>query len=145
MTPRKPRLEPTFRVTREGTPQVLGELEAAIMEALWSMASPATVTEVQRSLPGDPRAYHTVTTVMTRLCDKGLLRRRKRSDVWHYAPTLARQEFQAQVAHQVVTGLLNLAPEAAINSMLDVLDASDPEALDELVRLIDEKKHRRGR
>lgn len=145
MSPKKHRLEPTFRVARDGTPQVLGELEAAIMEALWSVASPATVTEVQRALPGEPRAYHTVTTVMTRLCDKGLLRRRKRSDVWHYAPTLTREEFQAHVAHQVVTGLLNLAPEAAINSMLDVLDASDPEALDELARLIDEKKRGRER
>jgi predicted transcriptional regulator len=145
MTPRKPRLEPTFRVTREGTPQVLGDLEAAIMETLWALAEPATVTEVQRALPGDPRAYHTITTVMTRLCEKRLLRRRKRSDVWHYAPTLTREEFQSQVAHQVVTGLLNLAPEAAINSMLDVLDASDPEALDQLARLIEEKKRARGR
>ena len=115
------------------------------METLWRLARPSTVAEVQRAMPEDePRAYHTVTTVMTRLCDKRLLRREKREGVWHYSPTLSQAEFRHQVAQEVLQGVFELAPEAVINSMLDVvMDASGIEGLDELARLVEEKKRER--
>ena len=143
---RKPRVRPTFRVAREGLGQVLGDLEKTIMETLWRLDRPSTVTGVQRAMPDEPRAYHTITTVMTRLCKKGLLRRAKRSDVWHYAPTLSQDEFRRHVAQEVVRGVYELAPEAVINSMLDVVaDASGPDGLDALAALIEEKKRERER
>lgn len=115
------------------------------METLWRLSDPATVTDVQKSMPGEPRAYHTVTTVMVRLCRKGLLQRRRRSGVWHYAPRLSRDEFRRQVAREVISGVYTLAPEAAVNSMLDVVDASDPRGLDALAELIERKRRERRR
>lgn len=142
---RKPRVRPTFRVAREGLGQVLGDLEKLIMETLWRLERPSTVTEVQRAMPEEPRAYHTVTTVMTRLCKKGILRRAKRGGVWHYSPILTQDEFRRHIAHEVVRGVYELAPEAVINSMLDVVvDASGREGLDALARLVEEKKRQRG-
>lgn len=141
---RKPHVRPTFRVAREGLGQVLGDLEKAIMETLWRLDRPSTVTEVQKAMPGEPRAYHTVTTVMTRLCKKRLLRRAKRRDVWHYAPRLSQEEFRRDVADQVIRGVYELAPEAVLNSMLDmVADASGSDGLDALSRLVEEKKRQR--
>lgn len=143
---RRPRVRPTFRVAREGLAQVLGDLEKAIMETVWGLDRPSTVTEVQKAMPDEPRAYHTVTTVMTRLCKKGLLRRAKRQGVWHYSPRLSQEEFRRDVARQVMRGVYELAPEAVLNSMLDmVADASGPDGLDALARLIEEKKRERGR
>mgnify|MGYP001451900394 CR=1 FL=1 len=139
------RIQPTFRASREGLGQVLGDLERAIMETLWTIGAPATVSDVQRAMADEPRAYHTVTTVMVRLCEKGLLKRRKRSEVWHYAPALSRDEFERHVARQVIKGVFSLAPEAAISSMLDIVAATDPEGLEALARLIKEKKRQRGR
>ena len=141
---RNPRVRPTFRVAREGLGQVLGDLEKAIMETLWRLERPSTVTEVQKAMLDEPRAYHTVTTVMTRLCKKGLLRRAKRNDVWHYSPKLTQEEFRRHVAQEVVRGVYELAPEAVINSMLDVVvDASGMEGLEALARLVEEKKRER--
>jgi predicted transcriptional regulator len=125
--------------------RVLGDLETEIMETLWRLGAPATVTDVQKSMPGTPRAYHTVTTVMVRLCEKGLLQRRRQEGVWHYAPRLERDEFRRQVAHEVIAGVYELSPEAAVSSMLDLVDASDPEGLDALAALIERKKRDRGR
>ena len=144
MVRKQKRIETTFRSAREGISQVLGELEAAIMETLWALGQPATVTEVQRAMEAEARAYHTVATVLVRLCKKGLVARRKRSDVWHYGPTLTREAFHDEVARQVITGVYGLAPEAAVNSMLDLVDANDPAGLDELERLIAKKKRERG-
>lgn len=142
---RPSRVHATFRASRTGIAQVLGDLEAEIMETLWQLGAPTTVTDVQRSMPETPRAYHTVTTVMVRLCGKGLLQRRRRSGVWHYAPRLSRDEFRRQVAAEVVAGVYTLAPEAAVNSMLDIVDAADPDGLDALADLIERKKRERGR
>lgn len=125
---------------------MLGGLERIIMETLWPLGRPSTVGEVQRAMGGEPRAYHTVTTVMTRLCNKGLLRREKQDGVWHYSPTLTQAEFRRQVAHEVVQGAYELAPEAVVNSMLDlVMDASGREGLEHLARLVEEKKRERER
>lgn len=143
---RKPRVRPTFRAAREGLAQVLGDLEKAIMETVWRLDRPSTVTEVQKAMQDEPRAYHTVTTVMTRLCKKGLLRRAKRRGVWHYSPRLSQEEFRRDVADEVIRGVYELAPEAVLNSMLDmVADDSGSEGLDALARLIDEKKRERER
>lgn len=141
---RTPRIRPTFRASRTGIAQVLGDLETGIMEALWALGVPATVTDVQKSIAGARREYHTVTTVMVRLCEKGLLQRRRRGGVWHYAPRLSRDEFRGQVAREVIAGVYTLAPEAAVNSMLDVIDASDPGGLDALAELVERKRRERG-
>lgn len=125
--------------------QALGDLETRIMETLWRLGDASTVTDVQKSMAGEQRAYHTVTTVMVRLCRKGLLQRRRRGGVWHYEPRLSRDEFRRQVAHEVISGVYTLAPEAAVASMLDVVDACDPGGLDALAVLIERKKRERGR
>lgn len=142
---RKSRIQPVFRADRTGIAQVLGDLETRIMETLWRMGNAATVTDAQKSMRGDQRAYHTVTTVMVRLCGKGLLRRKRRGGVWHYEPSLSRDEFRGQVAHEVISGVYSLAPEAAINSMVNVVEAQDPKRLDELAKLIEQKRRERGR
>lgn len=141
----RPRVKPTVRSWREGLAQVLGDLEKRIMEALWRLDQPSTVSEVQKAMRGEPRAYHTVTTVMTRLCDKGLLTRARQSSVWHYSPTFTQEEFRSDVAQEVVASAYELAPAAAVNSMVDLVDAAGPEELDRLAKLIEEKKlQRRG-
>lgn len=140
---RRSRIRPTFRASRRGLAQVLGDLEKGIMETLWRLGTPATVTEVLRAMSGETRAYHTVTTVMVRLCEKGLLLRRRRAGVWHYAPRLTQEEFRRRVAEEVIAGVYALAPESAVNSMLDLVDAASPEGLDELAALIERKKRER--
>lgn len=134
--------KPTFRVSREGLDQVLGSLERAIMEALWDLGRPATVADVQKQIQPE-REYHTVTTVMVRLCGKGLLHRAKQKGVWHYAPTLSRDEFAARIARELMGGVLDLAPGAAVASFVDLLDSRDPEALDMLERMIQLKRTQR--
>lgn len=138
-----PRIRPTFRASRTGLAQVLGDLEKEIMEALWRLGEPATVTEVVGAMGDEARAYHTVTTVMVRLCEKALLKRRRRGGVWHYVPRLSHNEFRRQVTREIIAGAYALAPESAVNSMLDLVHASSPEGLDELAELIEQKRRER--
>lgn len=115
------------------------------METLWRLNEPATVSQVVGAMGGEARAYHTVTTVMVRLCEKGLLQRRRRGGVWHYSPRLTGAEFRRQVAEEIIAGVYALAPESAVNSMVDLVGAVDPDRLDALAELIERKRRDRGR
>ena len=58
----------------------LGPLEAEVMAVLWDTGTPLSVREVAERLnPGraTPLAYTTVMTVLSRLSDKEILRRRR--------------------------------------------------------------------
>ena len=53
-----------------------GELEAAVLAALWASPTPLSPAEVQESVDGD-LAYTTVMTILVRLLAKGAIERSK--------------------------------------------------------------------
>ncbi|WP_380286098.1 BlaI/MecI/CopY family transcriptional regulator [Kitasatospora purpeofusca] len=80
-----------------------GDLEAEIMDRLWSWGRPATVREVVDDLRrARPVAYTTVNTVADILHTKGWLRREKVGRAWVYQPTCTRESYTAQLMHQAL-------------------------------------------
>ncbi|UQA32771.1 MULTISPECIES: BlaI/MecI/CopY family transcriptional regulator [unclassified Streptomyces] len=74
----------------------LGELEAEIMDRLWTWGRPATVREVVDDINLlRPAAYTTVMTVATILYNKGWLTRRKQGQAWLYTPVRSREAYAA--------------------------------------------------
>lgn len=128
-----------FNASRKGLDQVLGSLERSVLEVIWNLRRPATVAEVQSKVQPE-REYHTVTTVMVRLCEKGLLHRRKVEGVWQYSATFTREEFTARVARDLLQGVLDIAPSAAVASFIDLLESRDSESLDMLEKMIELKR-----
>lgn len=71
-----------------------GELEAAIMSALWNRAEPATVREVWYDLrPERDLAYNTVLTVVDNLYKKGWLHRDRHGRAFRYRPLASRADY----------------------------------------------------
>ncbi|MEU6284203.1 BlaI/MecI/CopY family transcriptional regulator [Streptomyces sp. NPDC047028] len=62
-----------------------GELEASVMAALWAAGAPQTPGQVQLTL-GAGLARTTVTTILTRLHDKGVVRRQRQGRGYAYVP-----------------------------------------------------------
>jgi predicted transcriptional regulator len=80
-----------------------GELEAAVMDRLWSREAPATVREVLTDLSGSRQlAYTTVLTVMDNLHKKGWLRREPAGRAYRYAPVAPREEYGARLLHDAL-------------------------------------------
>ncbi|QWF81225.1 BlaI/MecI/CopY family transcriptional regulator [Amycolatopsis sp. CA-230715] len=75
----------------------LGELERAVMDALWDRGEPATVRVVHADLAERDLAYTTVMTVLTRLADKGLVRRERDGRAWRYVPAAKREDYIAEL------------------------------------------------
>ena len=70
---------------------------------------------------------------------KGLLRREKLDELFHFSATLSEDEFRAQASRRVVEGILSFGPEAVTSSFVDVLAERDLEQLAELGRLVRRK------
>lgn len=62
-----------------------GELEAAVMAALWAADAPLTPAQVQAELASG-LARTTVTTILSRLHDKGVVDRRRQGRGYAYVP-----------------------------------------------------------
>jgi predicted transcriptional regulator len=74
----------------------LGELEAEIMDRLWTWDRPATVREVVDDINKHrPVAYSTVMTVTNILHGKGWLVRTKQGRAWLYTPVRSREAYAA--------------------------------------------------
>ncbi|WP_217196176.1 BlaI/MecI/CopY family transcriptional regulator [Streptomyces buecherae] len=70
-----------------------GELERAIMDALWEAQEPRTAKEVLAALTEEKLAHTTVITVLDRLTRKGLARRERVGRSWRYAPAASRESY----------------------------------------------------
>lgn len=152
MTPRRaprdkkaPRLQNTVRLSADGLAKVLGDLEARIMQAMWKIAAPATAREAHEQVARSHKVeLLTVITVLNKLVVKGLLKRAKQDELFHYEARLSEDEFMALASRNVVEGILSLAPDAVAASLVDVLAERDPAKLAELAKLIRKRLREQG-
>jgi predicted transcriptional regulator len=135
-----PRLQDTFRLSASGLAQVLGDLEARVLQAVWALGEPVPARAVHAEVA---RAHQvaplTVITVLNKLVAKGILRRAVKDGLLHYSARMTREEFVAHASRRVVEGVLAFGPDAVAASLVDVLAERDPERLAELARLIRRK------
>ena len=118
----------TGKGTRRRAP---GELETALLRALWEAGTALTPSQLQARV-GPDLAYNTVHTVLTRMCDKGVLRRTQLAGRPAYLPVQAAEESGAARLHAVLeasddhvallrrfVATLTPADEAALRAVLD--------------------------
>ena len=132
----------TFRLRsgKKGLALRLHDLEAAIMDVVWSkrlqsfaVSDVLSILEKRRDI-----AYTTVMTTIVRLYDKGLLRRTRDGRRYLYSPKLTREEFLQSTAREVLDGAVG-GQQALAMLAEKVSDASAAE-LDELEALIRQRR-----
>lgn len=115
----------------------LGALEMRILRAVWGRGS-ATVRDVLADIaPDHPVAYTTVMTVMSRLAEKGLLRRRRQGKAYYYSPALTQEELAAAVSQRLLNSLVAEFGELAIAQFAAQLERIDQERLRRLREAIE--------
>jgi predicted transcriptional regulator len=81
----------------------LGELEAVVMDVLWSGDEPLRVRDVRlRLAPERPLAYTTVMTVLDNLHRKGWVRRELDGRAYLYRPAASREEETARALRDLL-------------------------------------------
>ncbi len=122
--------------------QSLGELEHAVMNALWKSGEALSVREVQ-TLIGRRHAlaYTTVLTVLDRLHSKGFVQRGKDGRAFLYRPRLSQAEWVGNRAARVLASEAG-ADRAVLAAFVASADLADPRLLDELSHVIRAHQHR---
>lgn len=131
-----------YKLEGRGPARVLGELEAAIMEAVWRLGTP-TGAEVCAAIGPDAN-YKTVATVANRLVEKGHLERQRTAGrAFRYRAREDRDAFLQRVSVSVADGLVRDFGHQALARFVEAADTVDPTYLDELERLVRARKEQR--
>jgi predicted transcriptional regulator len=120
-------------------PPPLHELEAEVMEAVWSSGQDeVTVREIMDVLnrrTKSPRAYTTYMTIMRRLDSKGLLTRRREGKTDIYRPVYSRAQYADLRAQAGVDQLVEQYGEVALGHFARQMADLDPKRRRQLQRL----------
>lgn len=117
-----------------------GELEAAIMDVVWSAAEPITIREVKDRLPQDPeRAYTTVQTVVDILHRKGWLSRARDGKAHRYVPSRSREDYTAALLGDALTTTMDRT-----GALLRLVETMDDDEVATLRAALDAAKADRG-
>lgn len=111
--------------------QPLGDLEAAVLDALWD-AGELSTPEAHAQV-GVPRglSYTTILTVLQRLAAKGLAVRRGGGRSHIYSAAMTRDAFAAQRAQSLAAVLVELGA-SGVGAFLAEAGRLDPEVVEEL-------------
>ena len=124
----------------------LGSLERRVLDVVWRVG-PATVRDVRTAIDRAV-AYTTVMTVLDRLYKKGVLERERSGRAYVYSAAASSEQLQSSLLMGLLQRLLGHGPEAAspvLSHLVETVSAGDRQLLDELDRLVREKRRELGR
>ena len=130
-----------FRRPREIACFALGKLERQVLEEAWRLGE-VSVRDIYRAFD-EKVAYTTLMTTLDRLFKKNLLERRKDGRAFVYAAVLSQADIDQGIKEDVIDGLLGHGADGVgpvLACIVDTISERDRELLDELDRLVQEKK-----
>jgi predicted transcriptional regulator len=131
-----------FKAPREAVLSSLGPLERKVLDAAWKLKR-VNVRDVVDAFK-EKLAYTTIMTTLDRLDKKGYLDRELQGRAFSYSPRLTHEQMQIGILGDVITGLLDGATksvEPVLASIVDSVGDKDRKLLDELERLVKEKRN----
>lgn len=126
---------------------LLGPLEQEVMDVVWALGD-TTVRDVHGELATRRKiAYTTVMTTMTRLADKGMLRRDKDGLAHRYTAAVSRDRYARSTVGNVLSWLLDRYPEPAASYLTEVVDDAsgmDADTIEQLRAAVDRRRDLEG-
>ena len=138
---RRPFLFWGFKSSQQMFESRLGALEREVMSLVWECGDTSVRGACERL--GSAVAYTTVMTTMDRLFKKGLLTRHKVGRAFVYSATVTKEELEDAVATELVQSLLERDRGETLpilSSLVDAVSVRDRALLDQLERLVREKR-----
>ena len=127
----------------DGLTSIFGTLELRVLEVLWQQQASVTVRDLCTHFPS--AAYTTLMTTLDRLYRKGFLDRVKVGRAFAYQPRYKREELASGIAASALTSLLKEHPVRPVLSFfVEEVSRRDEQLLDELARLVEEKRKEQG-
>lgn len=122
----------------------LGDQEHLVLRTVAKLG-PCTVRQVFAAV-GEPRglAYTTIATVLDRLFAKGLVTRELHGKALSYRVTRKTAAAERGRMRALIAKLFRSEPAPAMASLVEAVEAIDPDLLDELAAEVARRRSRRG-
>jgi predicted transcriptional regulator len=131
-----------FKYNEEGLSRFFGPLEAKIMDLFWeSEQEEFSIKEMQKALETEKNSnFNTVMTVMNRLVEKNVLKKRVSGRVSLFSPIQSKEEFFDEQSKKLTENLLDEFGGVVISHMIDSLTDVDESLLHKLEKKIQQLK-----
>lgn len=117
--------------------KVLGELEADVMHIIWQSPTAASVRFVTETLQKKRKiAYTTVMTIMNRLVEKGLLKRKSQGKAYTYQAVYSKNRLLTKVSRQIIKNLVDTFGESAVAHFADKIEQTQPKTKTKLLHIL---------
>lgn len=130
-----------FRRPAEVASLALGKLEREVLEQAWQRGE-VSVRDIYLAFE-ERIAYTTLMTTLDRLYKKQILARRKDGRAFLYQAAFTREEFDHGIREDLIDGIFSDEAngiQPLLACIVDTVSERDRELLDELDRLVKEKK-----
>lgn len=122
-----------------------GELEYAVLDAIWDLGAPSAPQIYARVGEPNGLVYTTVAKVLDRLFAKGLVSRARAGKSFTYRAKFPRERIEQARASEMLRRFLGPEPQPAIATLVDAIEAIDPELIEEVSRQVAARRRaRRG-
>lgn len=124
---------------KSGLAAVFGTLELRVLEVMWARGGEVNVRDLLDAFPN--AAYTTVMTTMDRLHRKGVLERRRDGRAFVYRTVSSREAMESGLVARALEPLLKSgSAQPVLSCLVDEVSRHDEKLLDELERLVREKR-----
>ena len=121
------------------TQKSLSPLDQEIMNIVWNSET-CSVREVLEQMRKEKElAYTTVATILTRLHDKGLLKRSEKNSVVYYSPKISRMEFSKKVAGSFFANFFQSFGDTAIASFAESIEELPKDKKEYFLKLLEKQ------
>ncbi len=117
--------------------KVLGELESEIMAVVWDQKEAISVKTVTDILQRKRKiAYTTIMTIMGRLVEKGLLKRKPLGKAYAYQAAYSKDKFLTKVTRQIINNFVSSFGEVAIAHFAEEVERIPEAKKRELLKML---------
>lgn len=118
----------------------LGELELALLEALWSTPEQSAASLQRRA---GRSSLSTIQSTLERLFRKALVHRRKQGHAYVYSAAMGRPELLGRLLGGVIRQLHTGSLDPILSSFVDFADRIDGDTLERLDELVQQRRQAR--
>lgn len=110
------------------------------MNIVWDIKSGTVRDVLERIQKEKDLAYTTVATILTRLYEKGLLKRNEKNGIVHFSPKVSREHFSKKVAGSLLANFFQSFGDTAIASFAQSIDELPKEKKAYFLKLLEKQK-----
>ncbi len=119
----------------------LGELEKDVMDLIWQESKPLTVRAIHDDLSKKRKlAYTTVMTIVSRLTEKGLLKRKVSGKAYLYQAAYSKDKFLTRVSRQIIQNFVSNFGEAAVAHFTEEIEKLPVDKRNKIVKMLKDDK-----